>query len=235
MDGRVAGSLIELAETGCLAMLGRVTGAAARVLRVDGRLVAGFLVVCFLVVTLVVVVDLVAVRVVAGRLAVVLVVELVAGFVLALAAFLAAVLMVGTEAGETGADRLARLEDKPSIDLFFSIVYNYSIMAIKLTKKQLALLNFLEDFTEENGHSPSYREIMAGLGLTSVSAVAEHVDNLVAKGVLEKVPGEARSLRILNYKNEETVELFKAKLMDCSDEEKTVLEKAAQILDIDIS
>ena len=97
------------------------------------------------------------------------------------------------------------------------------------------MLNFLGDFTEEKGHSPSYREIMTGLGLSSVSAVAEHVDNLVAKGVLEKVPGEARSLRILNYKHEETVELFKAKLIDCSDEEKIVLEKAAQILDIDIS
>ena len=108
-------------------------------------------------------------------------------------------------------------------------------MAIKLTKKQLAVLNFLEDFTEENGHSPSYREIMMGLGLSSVSAVAEHVDNLVAKGVLEKVPGEARSLRVLNYKHEETVELFKMKLVSCSDEEKAVLEKAAQILDIDIS
>ncbi len=106
--------------------------------------------------------------------------------------------------------------------------------AKKLTKKQLALLDFLQDFTEENGYSPSYREIMAGLGLSSVSAVAEHIDNLVAKGVLRKVPGAARSLEILNYKHEETVELFKVKMLDCSDEEKKILEKAADILELDL-
>ena len=106
--------------------------------------------------------------------------------------------------------------------------------AKKLTKKQLALLDFLQDFTEENGYSPSYREIMAGLGLSSVSAVAEHIDNLVAKRVLRKVPGAARSLEILNYKHEETVELFKVKMLDCSEEEKKILEKAADILELDL-
>lgn len=104
----------------------------------------------------------------------------------------------------------------------------------KLTKKQLAVLDFLEDFTEENGYSPSYREIMSGLGLSSVSAVAEHIENLVSKGVLKKVPGAARSLEVLDYKHEETVELFKVRLMDCTDEEKLVLKKASEILGLDL-
>lgn len=105
----------------------------------------------------------------------------------------------------------------------------------KLTKKQLAVLDFLQDFTEENGYSPSYREIMAGLGLTSVSAVAEHVDNLVEKGALRKVPGAARSLEILDYKHEDTVTLFKLKISDCTEEEKKTLEKAAEILGLDLN
>lgn len=107
-------------------------------------------------------------------------------------------------------------------------------MGVKLTKKQLAVLNFLEDFTEENGYSPSYREIMTGLGLSSVSAVAEHIDNLVSKGVLKKVPGAARSLEVLDYKHEETVKLFNARMTDASEEEKKVLLKAAEILNLDI-
>lgn len=107
-------------------------------------------------------------------------------------------------------------------------------MGIKLTKKQLAVLNYLEDFTEEKGYSPSYREIQAGLGLSSVSAVAEHIDHLVEKGVLKKVPGAARSLEILDYKHEETVALFKVRMMDCTDEEKSVLEKAGEILGLDL-
>ena len=129
---------------------------------------------------------------------------------------------------------LARRDESPSIDLFFSIVYNYNIMTVKLTKKQLAVLNYLQDFTEEKGYSPSYREMMAGLGLSSVSAVAEHVENLVEKGVLKKMPGAARSLEILDYKHEETVELFKVRMMDCTETEKKILKEAATILGIDI-
>ena len=122
----------------------------------------------------------------------------------------------------------------PSIDLFSFIVYNYNMTKAKLTKKQLAVLDFLRDFTDENGYSPSYREIMNGLGLSSVSAVAEHIDNLVARGALKKVPGAARSLEILDYKHTETVELFKVKLMDCTDEERATLMAAAEILDLDL-
>lgn len=107
-------------------------------------------------------------------------------------------------------------------------------MSIKLTKKQLAVLDFLQDFTEENGYSPSYREIMSGLGLSSVSAVAEHVENLVEKGVLRRVPGAARSLEILDYKHEETVGLFKARMLDCTDEERAVLVRAGEILGLDL-
>lgn len=107
-------------------------------------------------------------------------------------------------------------------------------MAIKLTKKQLAVIDFIQDYTEEKGCSPTYREIMAGLKLKSVSAVAEHVDNLVEKGVIKKVPTAARTLEVLDYKHEETTELFKVKLLDCSEEEKTILIKAADILGIDL-
>ena len=107
-------------------------------------------------------------------------------------------------------------------------------MTVKLTKKQQALLDFLGDFTEEKGYSPSYREIQAGLELSSVSAVAEHIDNLVKKGVLRKAPGAARSLEILNFRHEETTELFRMKLAEATDEEKEILAQAAKLLDIDI-
>ena len=130
------------------------------------------------------------------------------------------------------AEVLASRVASPSIDLFGFINYNYSIMAIKLTKKQLAVLNFIQDFTEERGISPSYREIQAGLDLASVSAVAEHIDNLVEKGVLRKAPGAARSLEVLDYKHEETVELFRIKMLECTEEEKAILEKAMEILNL---
>lgn len=136
---------------------------------------------------------------------------------------------------ETDAGFLARRVVSPSIDLFESIVYNYNMKVSKITKKQQAVLNFLEDFTEENGYSPSYREIQAGLGLSSVSAVAEHIDNMVSKGILRKVPGAARSLEVLDFRHTETVELFKARLVDCSNQERGVLLAAADVLGLDLN
>lgn len=107
-------------------------------------------------------------------------------------------------------------------------------MKVKLTKKQLALLSFIEDFTRENGVSPTYREIMAGLGLSTVSVVAEHIDNLIEKGVIKKAPGEARSLEILDFRHQETVDLFNSRLETATDEEKEILTKAADLLDLDL-
>ena len=107
-------------------------------------------------------------------------------------------------------------------------------MKVKITKKQQAVLDFLQDFMEENGYTPSYREIMVGLGLSSVSAVAEHIENLVAKGVLAKNPGEARSLTILDYRHEETVGLFKARMINATEEERKILREAAELLGLDL-
>lgn len=86
---------------------------------------------------------------------------------------------------------------------------------MKPTKKQTALLNFIEKFTEENNYSPSYREIQRALKLNSVSAVAEHISNCEKAGFLEKVPHEARSLRIIHHEeHSETAELFRTKLAE---------------------
>ena len=111
----------------------------------------------------------------------------------------------------------------------------YNIYMVKLTKKQIALLNFIDEFTKENSISPTYREIMAGLNLSSVSAVAEHIDNLVEKGVIKKVPGAARSLELVDFRHEETVKLFNAKLETANEEEQEILKRAAAILELDLS
>ncbi|MBQ2637839.1 hypothetical protein IJH66_02150 [Candidatus Saccharibacteria bacterium] len=107
-------------------------------------------------------------------------------------------------------------------------------MAKKLTKKQTLILDFISEFTKENDYSPSYREIMKGLGLSSVSAVAEHIDNLVAKGALKKTPGAARSLEVIDLSFPETTKLFNEKIKTCTEDEIEVLIKAAKILEIDL-
>jgi len=107
-------------------------------------------------------------------------------------------------------------------------------MSEKLTKKQKQIIDFIATFTAENNYSPSYREIMTGLGLSSVSAVAEHIENLVSKGVLRKIPNAARSLEIIDNGHPETIALFQTKLETSSEEEKATLLEAAKILGISL-
>ena len=83
------------------------------------------------------------------------------------------------------------------------------------TKKQTALLKFIDSFTEEHNYSPSYREIMRAMGLNSVSAVAEHINNCVAAGFLKKVPNAARSLEVIPIEDhKETVQLIQHKIIE---------------------
>lgn len=70
-------------------------------------------------------------------------------------------------------------------------------MSEPLTKKQKEILDFVRDFIDDNGYSPSYREIGEHFGLSSVATVAEHVNTLRSKGYLENTdPGCARSLQV---------------------------------------
>lgn len=62
------------------------------------------------------------------------------------------------------------------------------------TKKQKILLEYIEAFIAQHGYSPSYREIMNGVGYTSVATVAVHVNNLISRGHLVKRENAARSL-----------------------------------------
>lgn len=70
------------------------------------------------------------------------------------------------------------------------------------SKKQRELLEFIGAFIGHHGYGPSYREIMDGLGYKSVSTVASHVDNLVAKGHLAKRDYSARSLEVVGGSSE---------------------------------
>lgn len=74
--------------------------------------------------------------------------------------------------------------------------------ATRPSKKQHELLAFIEAFVREHGYGPSYREIMRGCDYKSVSTVAVHVDNLIARGHLSKKTRSARSLEVVNPTNQ---------------------------------
>lgn len=79
----------------------------------------------------------------------------------------------------------------------------------RATKKQQELLQFIDGFISGHGYGPSYREVMRALGYKSVSTVATHIEQLIAKGYLEKKDNSARSL---------TVATLRPAVIDASDE-----------------
>jgi repressor LexA len=70
-------------------------------------------------------------------------------------------------------------------------------MAEPLTKRQKQVLDFVTQFIELHGYAPSYREIAAHFKYGSVATVAEHIESLVAKGMLQKGDNEARSIQLV--------------------------------------
>lgn len=70
-------------------------------------------------------------------------------------------------------------------------------MSEPLTKRQKEILDFVTQYIEVHGYAPSYREIAESFKMGSVATVAEHIENLVQKGLLQKGDNEARSLQLV--------------------------------------
>ena len=75
------------------------------------------------------------------------------------------------------------------------------------SKKQRELLSFIDGFISGHGYGPSYREIMRALDYKSVSTVAIHINNLIAKGHLIKKDRSARSLEVVHGPTQSTPSL----------------------------
>ena len=64
-----------------------------------------------------------------------------------------------------------------------------------LTPRQQQILDYIESCRQEEGASPSLRDIAAHFGFRSPNAARDHVRALCRKGVLQMDAGKARSLR----------------------------------------
>jgi len=58
-----------------------------------------------------------------------------------------------------------------------------------LTKRQQAVLHYIHEFLEEEGRSPTLKEIAEGVGSSAVSTIHKHVQHLIEKGFLERSHG----------------------------------------------
>lgn len=66
-----------------------------------------------------------------------------------------------------------------------------------LTQKQQQVFQFLADRIGNTGIAPSYEEIAKELGITSNAIVMRHLDELMARGYIRRIPHKARAIEIL--------------------------------------
>jgi repressor LexA len=66
-----------------------------------------------------------------------------------------------------------------------------------ITRRQKDVLDFIREFVERCGYSPSFEEIARGLELNSLATVHKHISNLEKKGLLQRGHNRSRSIDIL--------------------------------------
>ena len=73
-------------------------------------------------------------------------------------------------------------------------------MPVTLYKRQKQIVEFIQQYIQKNGCSPSLQEIATAMNLNSLATVHEHIQSLVKKGVLRKYEGAVRGIDIV-WKN----------------------------------
>ena len=67
----------------------------------------------------------------------------------------------------------------------------------RTSNKSEKILQFVQQFTVENGYSPSVREIGAAVGLSSTATVSYHLRQLQEKGLLQIAQGKGRKRTVV--------------------------------------
>jgi repressor LexA len=100
---------------------------------------------------------------------------------------------VGDMLADESPDSIEQSGDFSCADSLF-IRYN-ARMAI--TRRQKEVLDFISNFVQRNGYSPSFEEIAHGLNLRSLATVHKHITNLHQKGLLQRAQNRSRSIDVL--------------------------------------
>ena len=66
-----------------------------------------------------------------------------------------------------------------------------------MTPKQKQLLDFLKSYIDAYGHSPSYQQMMDGIGAKSKSQIHGLVSRLESQGKIKRHPHRARTIELV--------------------------------------
>lgn len=74
-------------------------------------------------------------------------------------------------------------------------------MTAVLYRRERELLNYIVQFQEQHGYSPTLREMADAMGRNSVSTIHALIRSMVDKGYVQKVEGNTRTLKVLKREN----------------------------------
>ena len=70
-----------------------------------------------------------------------------------------------------------------------------TIMDLKESQKRV--LKAIKDYIDENGYSPSFRELGKIANINSSATVQYHINKLKEKGYIDYIPNQRRTIRII--------------------------------------
>jgi repressor LexA len=68
---------------------------------------------------------------------------------------------------------------------------------VTLYRRQRQILDYISQYIQMNGSSPTLQEIADAMGLSSLATVHEHLQTLQKKGVIERFEGTVRGIKVI--------------------------------------
>ncbi len=73
-------------------------------------------------------------------------------------------------------------------------------MPVTLYKRQKQILDFISQYIQKNGFSPTLQQIADALGVSSLATIHEHLNTMAKKGVIKKFEGAVRGIELTDKK-----------------------------------
>lgn len=71
-------------------------------------------------------------------------------------------------------------------------------MAITLYKRQRQIVDFISQYIQKNGYSPTLKEIAEAIGVSSLATIHEHLQALQRKKIIKKHEGTVRGIELVD-------------------------------------
>jgi len=86
---------------------------------------------------------------------------------------------------------------KMALDKVFLFGYCLAKMPVTLYRRQRQILDFVSQYIQKYGYSPTLAEIAQAIGVSSLATVHEHLETMAKKKIIRRYRGAVRGLEIL--------------------------------------